>query len=266
MKQNVKVIARLVRKAKKELERGKRKEALELMKKAVSVDDNNGLVIQIIQAIGRKKTPESMTEYIPESQQQKPGTEEPYEQPQVLNGEKERKASMASDDQLKKLYDASDRAFDGGHQQKAVAYLKRARKLDPENPEVESRLDSLRIKIKSTNLISIARKKLAAGDVQKAVELVRQVFDIMPESNGLHELLEDIERNPGKIASSTEDENPGPERQESNKPYIIEIRELIQKNSLEEAAFIAERYFEKNPDDALLTEFVENFKKLGLIE
>ncbi len=56
MRKNVKIIASLVRKANRKLNHGKKGEALELMKKAVNVDDNNGVLVEIIKVIGRKKT------------------------------------------------------------------------------------------------------------------------------------------------------------------------------------------------------------------
>ncbi|MBN2586272.1 MAG: hypothetical protein JXR55_03175, partial [Candidatus Fermentibacteraceae bacterium] len=65
MKKNVKVIASLVRKAKKKLYQGKRDEALDLIKKAVNIDDNNGVLVQVIKVIGKKKV---RTDYEDESE------------------------------------------------------------------------------------------------------------------------------------------------------------------------------------------------------
>lgn len=262
MKQNLKVIARLVRKAKKELDHNKRKEALELMKKAVSIDDNNGLVVQVIQALDRR---ESM-KVISEEPHEEPVLKEPDEQPQASIEQVEGKVSMISGDRLAKLFEASNKAFDRGHQAKAIAYLNRARKLDPDNPEVDTRIDSLKTRMKATNLISIARKRLKAGNVSEAVHFAQQAFEIMPVIDGLHELLEDLEKidsNADSSAISTDLDN---ERTESNKPYIAKIRQLVQDNSLEEAASTALNSFEDNQNDELLLQFIDNFRKLGLIE
>ena len=48
--------------------------------------------------------------------------------------------------------------------------------------------------------------------------------------------------------------------------YISQIRLLVQDNALERAASIAVDALHLFPDDGLVVEFVENFKKLGLLE
>ena len=321
LNRNVKVIASLVRKAKKKLLQNKREEALELMRKAVNVDDNNGVLVQVIQAIGRKTLitePEDkplvtseapmvkqaepellVTPEVPVAEQAEPEPvavleeawiveEQPEEEPvevleeswvveeqpkenpepeaKAIENNQERKASMSSEDQLTKLFEASDREYDNGHQQKAIAYLKRARKLDPDNPEVRSRIDLLKTKIKSANLIQIARKRLALGETNRAITLARQAFNMKPDSKGLDELLSDLE-NLSKINSSTSEASDSRETQSSaSGEYIMRIRQLVQDNSLEEAASVAEEAFNIFPDDKLVVEFVDNFKKLGLLE
>ena len=260
MKQNAKLIARLVRKAKKELDRNNRREALELMKKAVSLDDNNGLVIQAIQSFDQKESKKDMSWEVYEE----PFFNEPDEQPQAPVEQTERKASMTKGDQLAKLFEASDKAFDESHQAKAIAYLKKARKLDPDNSEVETRIDSLKTRMKAANLISLSRRNLKAGNMSEAVLFAHQAFEMMPGVNGLRELLEDLEID--SSAASPEESTDGDNRTESNKPYIAKIRQLVQDNSLEEAASIALKSYEDNQDDELLLQFIDNFKKLGLIE
>lgn len=327
MKKNVKVIASLVRKAKKKLHQGKRDEALELMRKAVDVDDNNGVLVQVIQFIGRKnhgtepeeepvettvETPEEepveIFEFTPEEIFVDQGTEpvefleftpeemlvdqetesvqteletpveeqfeileftpdemfldqeiEPVET--AAENNHERKSSMASEDQITRIFEASDREFNNGHQQKAIAYLKRAGKIDPDNPEVQLRIDLLKTKIKSANLVQIARKKLGAGKVAEAVALARRAFEMIPETNGLEELLSDIETESNTVSSSPDSSNSG-----ITEEYIVQIRQLVQDNALEKAASFAEKSFSLHPNDKLLMEFIDNFKKLGLIE
>lgn len=262
MKQKIKHIARLLRKARKELEHNKRREALELMKKAVSIDDNDGLIVQVIQALDRR---ESM-KMISDEPDNEPLPDESDEQPQASVEQEEGKVSMTNGERLAKLFEASDKAFDGGHQAKAIAYLKKARKLDPDNPEVETRIDSLKTKMKAANLISLARRNLKAGNVSKAVNFVHQAFEMMPEIDGLAELLDDLENNAPDTPSHAEDADNCNSRTESDKPYIAKIRQLVQDNSLEEAASIAIDSLQNNQDDELLLQFIENFKKLGLIE
>lgn len=301
MKKNVKVIASLVRKAKKKLLQDKREEALELMKKALNVDDNNGVLVQVIQVIGRKKLvtePEDeplVTPEVPVVEQAEPEPVEDFEdawlveqpepepvedleeawlveQPEpepapeakAVENNQERNKLMASEDQLTKLFEASDREYDNGHQQKAIAYLKRALKFYPDNPEVQLRIDLLKTKIKSDNLVQIARKRFALGEVARAVVLARQAFSMRPDTTGLEELLADLESSPG-VSSPTSAVSEEAQSSASGE-YIARIRQLVQDNFLEEAASVAEQAFDLFPDESLVLEFVDNFKKLGLLE
>jgi len=322
LNKNVKVIASLVRKAKKKLLQDKREEALEFMRKAVNVDDNNGVLIQVIQAIGRKTlitepdnpppaaqeapealpeeeiqpvpqkapkrkrvepellvTPEVPVVVVEEEEEEEPVEdleeswiveEQPRKKPEpeaeAMENNQERIPSMPPEDQLTKLFEASDREYDNGNQQKAIAYLKRARKLDPDNPEVGSKIDILKTKIKSANLIRIAGKRLALGETARAIALARQAFDLRPDSAGLAELLSNLESMPVTTSPAAEVADSRETRSDASDVYISQIRQLVQDNALERAASIAEDALHIYPDDRLVLEFVENFKKLGLLE
>ncbi|MEN8208131.1 MAG: hypothetical protein ABFR50_02660 [Candidatus Fermentibacteria bacterium] len=353
MNKNVKVIASLVRKAKKKLLQNKREEALDLMKKAVITDDNKGVLIQVIQAIGRKtlitepedqpaRTQEApvfkrvepellVTPEVPALEQAEPEQledteeitaieEDPIEmldkawemeeqseddeieildeaweveeqseddeieildetwameeqfvetsEPDaiVMESNQERIPSMPSEEQLYRLFEASDREYEKGHQQKALAYLKRAGNLFPDNPEILSRIDLLKLKIKSANLVQIASKRLALGEITRAVSLARQAFDLSPDSAGLDELLSDLEDLSETSSSTPRTIEPQETRSGASAEYIARIRQLVQDNSLEEAASVAAEAFIFFPEDDLVVEFVDNFKKLGLLE
>lgn len=276
MKKNVKIIASLVRKAKKKLYQGKRDEALDLMRKAVEIDDNNGVLIQVIKVIGKKKlktdyqeetTPEMEPEPEPKPEPEPEVTPVPEPEP-AADMNNERTPSMASEDRLFKLFEASDMEYEKGHQQKAVAYLKKARQLAPDDPEVLNRIDLLKTRIKSANLVQIARQKLESGETVKALVLAREAFNIHPLAAGLDRLLEDLESSSTPRAAEPE---LTPRKTEgstvtSAEKYISRIRQLVQDNSLEEAAELAEKAHGIHPDDALLSEFMDNFKKLGLLD
>ncbi|OPL18136.1 MAG: hypothetical protein AVO35_06430 [Candidatus Aegiribacteria sp. MLS_C] len=373
MKKNVKVIASLVRKAKKKLYQGKRDEALELMRKAVSIDDNNGVLVQVIKVIGKKKVRTGLEDdddvefeddviAAPEppkgkaansaaasggmehlnaaasggkehlnaaasggmeranaaasggmeranaaasggmghanaaasggmeranagasggmghanaaasggmghanagaSDREEYGEVEDHRSQSVDENE-ERTQSMA-EDRLQKLFEASDMEYENGHQQKAIAYLKKARQLAPDSQEVTARIDLLRIRIKSANLVQIARKKLESGNVPDAVSFARQAFLTLPQATGLDLLLADLESwEPGAVeGQASGSSSAGVTAQE----YIAQIRQMVQDNALVAAAELADRAHSVHPADSLLAEFVENFKKLGLLE
>ncbi len=303
MNKNVKVIASLVRKAKKKLIQGKRDEALELMRKAVNIDDNSGVLVQVIKVIGRKQAktadqgdddneqpvnlePEREPP-VEEIEEEEPLQEEiPYEpEPDEVASkveEQERKTSMTVGDQLQKLFQASDTEYERGHQQKAIAYLKKARKLAPDDAEVTERIQLLKTRIKSANLVMIARKKLQAGEAAEAVGLARQAFDMLPDATGLDDLLEELQNYTPETGAvddlELEDvmidddldldvpDDLDSHEDGSAQSFITEIRHMVQNNSLEAAAQLAEKAFAIHPEDELLEEFVDNFKKLGLLE
>ncbi|MFO8184113.1 MAG: hypothetical protein R6U39_08075 [Candidatus Aegiribacteria sp.] len=272
MKKNVKIIASLVRKSKKKLIQGKRDEALDLMRKAVEIDDNNGVLVQVIKVIGKKKLKtDYREETVPETEPEPEPEMTPEPEPEpAADMNHERTSSMASEDRLFKLFEASDMEYENGHQQKAVAYLKKARQLAPDDPEVQSRIDLLRARIKSANLVQIARKKFESGETVKALVLAREAFDILPLATGLDRLLEDLEEGSGTHEAPAEPEpipqKPAGSAVDSAGEYISRIRQLVQDNSLEKAAELAEKAHGIHPDDALLSEFMDNFKKLGLLD
>lgn len=268
MKKNVKIIASLVRKAKKKLIQGKRDEALDLMRKAVEIDDNNGVLVQVIKVIGKKKLKTDYQEETAPEPEPEPEVKPMPEPEPAADMNQERKPPMAPEDQLSKLFEASDREYGKGHQQKAIAYLKRARQLAPDDPEVQSRIDLLKARIKSANLVQIARDKFESGETVKAVVLAREAFEILPLATGLDRLLEDIE---GSETHSAPELEPAPRKQDtagasSAEEYITGIRQLVQDNSLVAAAELAEKAHGIHPDDALLSEFMDNFRKLGLLD
>jgi len=182
---------------------------------------------------------------------------------QSVDENEERTQSMA-EDRLQKLFEASDMEYENGHQQKAIAYLKKARQLAPDSQEVTARIDLLRIRIKSANLVQIARKKLESGNVPDAVSFARQAFLTLPQATGLDLLLADLESwEPGAVeGQASGSSSAGVTAQE----YIAQIRQMVQDNALVAAAELADRAHSVHPADSLLAEFVENFKKLGLLE
>ena len=282
MRKNVKVIASLVRKAKKKLYQGKRAEALDLMRKAVNVDDNTGVLVQVVKAIGRKQPHEEPSV---QADEEPAPAEEPEEIPPENSIEEdqnqERTASMASDEKLEELFEASDREYMNGHQQKAVAYLKKAKKLAPDSARVKSRIELLKKRIKSANMVRIARKKLQAGEEKKALGLARMAFELLPEATGLHQLLTELEEATRESPAQEENDDleidldyddisssgsEPPKGTDSREDLINRIRELVHENALMDAATLAQKGRRTYPRDRKIAEFVENFKKLGLID
>jgi len=242
-------VEKLVTVAREKLLLGDRDGALEDMREAVRLDGNRGLVIQVILELER-----GLEEELP------PDTG-PAE---ALDGsDDERKDSMPSDDRLDGLFTASDKACDRGDQAAAMNLLKKAKKLAPDSPEVAERLELLKKRIKSSNIVSIACRELDKGNAVRAVELSREAFDLLPEAAGLDDLLARLES-----LAVTNGEAPAGDRGKAvDVPlYITEIRTLVQGNSLEEAAARAMAAYAEHPDDPLLVTFVDKFTRLGFLK
>jgi tetratricopeptide (TPR) repeat protein len=242
-------VEKLVTVAREKLLLGDREAALDDMREAVRLDGNRGLVIQVILELER-----GLEEELPPDT----GPAEAF-----YGSDDERKDSMPSEDRLDGLFAASDKAYDRGDQAAAMNLLKKARKLAPDSPEVAERLELLKKRIKSSNIVSIACKELEKGNHVRAVELSREAFDLLPEATGLDALLERLESLPATNGdSSREDRGPAVEVP----LYITEIRTLVQNNSLEEAAARAMAAYGEHPDDPLLEAFVVKFTRLGFLK
>jgi len=127
------------------------------------------------------------------------------------------------------------------------------------------RMALLRRRIKSANLVRIGRRELENGNPEKAVTIAREAFDLLPQAEGLKELLSELELTSGPEGIQAED--PSESKENPSAPgYIVDIRELVQENELEKAALKAQAMLESHPHDELLLRFVEKFRKLGLLK
>lgn len=244
-------VTRLVESAKSELDSGSRSAALELIKEAVRFDGNRGLVIEAILAIermGAAAPPDAGIEV----------------RPGVSAATRERKGSMASEDRLTELFASSESAYEQGDQAGAMNFLKQARTLAPDNRDVAMRMALLRRRIKSANLIRIARRELEGGLPEKAIVMARKAFELLPQADGLAELLDELESPDSAPVDTAMEEDSDPDA--DTPVYISEIRALVQENELEKAAIRAAECLEAHPGDELLVRFVERFSKLGLLE
>jgi hypothetical protein len=93
---------------------------------------------------------------------------------------------------------------------------------------------------------------------------------MLPDATGLHELLSALEDESSTFSDDIPDEVP-PQRPSGStavpaEEYIANIRQMVQDNALVKAAELARKAFGIHPDNALLSEFVDNFRKLGLLD
>lgn len=241
--------------AKEHLDQGSRDEALECIRKAIVADPGEMVITEIILNMERSKTAT-------------PRKRESIAQPKV-----ERNDSIDMDSKLEKAFRLSDEAYAAGNGAKALAYLKKASQLFPDEQEVEEKLSQLKTRIQAKNLIKIGLKKLEDGDLRKAVAASRKAFQLFPEIEGLSVLLSRIE----KAEENNTEEIPDQEEthtleDESEAPaseamlWADRIRAAVKDEKFEEAGRMVTEAVRNHPNDPLLDSFHAKLKRLGFAD
>ncbi len=245
---------------------GNREHALELVRKALALDPDERVITETILAMEQGASPAKP--------RPAPVIPDPVRLP-------ERTDPMAIDPKLEKALDLSEQCRRSGDNAKALAYLKKARVLFPDNPLVEERLTSLTTCLQAETLISVARKRMDQGEMQKAVSAARQAFVVLPDAPGLSGLLSDLEtvsRNSPAVqfegeyrhdidlndGEDLEDEEYG-DSPDSVDDFIERIRQLVRDDRWDEAAILVEQGVADFPDNELLETFKVKFKRLGFL-
>lgn len=243
---------------------GNREHALELVRKALALDPDERVITETILAMEQGAAPAKP--------RPAPVIPDPVRLP-------ERTDPMAIDPKLEKALDLSEHCRRSGDNAKALAYLKKAKKLFPDSSLVEERLTTLTACLQAETLISVARKRMEQGEMQKAVSAARQAFAVLPDAPGLCELLSDIEtvsRNSPAVQFEGEyrhdiDLNDGEDLEEyddspdSVDDFIERIRQLVRNDRWDEAAILVEQGVSDFPDNELLETFKVKFKRLGFL-
>lgn len=240
---------------------GNRERALELIRKALALDPDELVITDSILALEeegvRKKAPKVADDPIP-----------------VIPPE--RTDPMAMDPKLDKALNLSEQCRREGDNAKALAYLKKARQIFPDNALLEERLSTLTTALKAENLVSVARKKMEKGAMADAVTAARQAFAILPEVSGLAELLADLEASSGgdtdfdgnfthDVDLEDEEADLMEDSADSVEDLIGRIRQMVQEDRWEDAAALVEEGVAEFPENELLETFKVKFKRLGLI-
>lgn len=246
---------------------GNRERALELIRKALALDPDERVITEAILEMEQGATPPR--------KRPAPVTPDPVRL-------SERTDPMAIDPKLEKALDLSEQCRRSGDNAKALAYLKKARVLFPDNHLVSERLTSLTSCLQAETLISVARKRMDQGEMQKAVSAARQAFAALPDAPGLCELLSDLEavsRNSPAVQFEGEyrhdiDLNDGEDLEDeeyedtpdSVDDFIERIRQLVRDDRWDEAAILVEQGVSDFPDNELLETFKVKFKRLGFLD
>jgi tetratricopeptide (TPR) repeat protein len=241
----------LLLQARRNIDLGHREEALVLIKKALQEDPGEMVITEVILSMERSG----------ESAGRKTG--------RSLD---ERNNADNMDPKLEKAFRLSDEALAAGDEAKALAYLKKALQLFPDEPEAAKKLELLKLRIRAENLVQIGLNKLAEGDLQKAVAASRKAFELMPDTDGLADLINSIEESESTavIQDTTE-----PEAEVSPQPAIPDggamlwadrIRAAVKEDRFEEAGRMVAEAVRNHPGDPLLDSFHTKLTRLGFVD
>jgi len=192
----------------------------------------------------------------------------------VQTSTSERNKTADMDSKLEKIYRLSEEAVASGNNSKALAYLKKAAELFPNDQEVDQKLQQFKDRVRAENLVKIGMKKLSEGDTRKAIIASRRAFNLLPDVDGLKELINLIEQSD----KNTDEEKPPEETPVAkaatnrNTPegeallWADRIRTAVQDDQFEEAGKMVAEAVKRHPDDALLDSFYTKLKRLGFVK
>ncbi len=249
---------------------GNREKALELIRKAIAMDPDEQVITDSILAMEKgawERAPRAPRE---------PATATPAETT----------APEAADPRLEKALSLSKRYRLEGDNAKALACLKKAARLFPDNTLVKKRLSSLTTTLQAETMVSVARKRMDEGDMAAAVLAARQAFHILPGVSGLEELLSDMEASsetgfgtepePSSEAGFDWDDDDDEDWEEEEEVVLMDdaggsvedlierIRLLVREDRWEDAAVLVREGVAAFPENELLESFNIKFKRLGL--
>lgn len=244
--------------------RGDRNQALDSIRKALAIDPGEIVITEVLISMERANS-----------------THDQHEDNDPINTTVQRPAiernkTTDMDSKLEKIFKLSDEALSSGNDSKALAYLKKAVQLFPDEQEADQKLQQLKNRIQAENLVKIGMKKLSEGDTKKAIAASRKAFDLFHDVSGLEELLRSIET-AGTIFSEPEleEEVITPEvktvHNELQNPegeallWADRIRTAVKDDNFEEAGKMVAEAVKKYPDDTLLDSFYSKLKRLGFV-
>ncbi len=170
----------------------------------------------------------------------------------------------------------SDAALSEGDEVRALQELERAKRHDPENLDVNRKIQILRRQIKVNGLVDKALARLGAGEPAEAVTTARRIFEIWPMAPALPSLVARIEswkpetRKPAPRPVAPPKTKPGvrpkaaPEKPavSPENAAVASIRDRIAKSSYKEAYQEALEAREKYPENATVKDLIDGLEKL----
>lgn len=260
--------------ARKHAVMGNRDHALDSVRKALDIDPGEIAITEILISMERVDN-----------------TREKIKEDDLVNNavqrsSNERNNAADMDSKLEKIFRLSDEALASGNNSKALAYLKKAVQLFPDEQEADQKLQQLKDKVRAENLVKIGMKKLSEGDIEKAITASRRAFDLLPDVNGLEELISSIEEEdispPVQVPAFEQEFELEFDDIEEDEETIISkkiespegeallwadrIRTAVKDDNFEEAGKMVAEAVRRHPDDTLLDSFYSKLKRLGFVK
>ncbi len=248
---------------------GDRNRALDSIKKALVIDPGEIVITETLIAMERGGN----TSYLDK--------DDHPENISVSGLSTERNETVNMDSKLEKIFRLSDEALAAGNDSKALAYLKKAVQLFPDEQTADKKLQQLKNRIRAGNLVKIGAKKLSEGDIEKSIAASRKAFDLFPATKGLEDLLNSIEKVHATISSKDHDQkvNPvsedeiiipqeEPENENQDGEALLwadRIRTAVKDDKFEEAGKMVAEAVKRHPNDTLLDSFYSKLKRLGFV-
>ncbi len=240
---------------------GNRDLALGSIKKALALDPGEMVITEVLISMER----------VDNSGEQFEGKSPVKNTVQISTSERNKTADM--DSKLEKIYRLSDEALASGNKSKALAYLKKAVELYPEDQEAEQKLSQFKNRVRAENLVKIGMKKLSEGDTKKAIIASRRAFNLLPDVDGLNELVDLIEQSGGSVKGKLRQKTETVKAAGTNNTpegeallWADRIRTAVQDDQFEEAGKMVAEAVRRHPNDALLDSFYTKLKRLGFVK
>lgn len=163
----------------------------------------------------------------------------------------------------------SDDALTEGDEVRALQELERAKRHDPENIDVNRKIQLLRRQIKTNGLFDKAVARLAAGEPAEAVVAARRIFEMWSMAPSLPELVSRIEAWTPAGAAKPETAPPRKTRQapaaaavSPETAAVASIRDRIAKSAYKEAYQEALEASSRYPGNTTIRDLITGLEKL----
>lgn len=168
-------VKKLLQAARKQIQKGERRKALDTYRKALELDPENHQIMDRISIVEREIAAMEKFNRSRSSRAHSAGR------------------NISSSSFVDDCVNRSDEAIEAGDFVRALQELERAKRHDPDNAGVKEKITKVRRIIKIDGIADMVRSRLESDDPALAVENIRRIFQLWPSAPVLKELLDSAE-------------------------------------------------------------------------